>query len=71
MVIRPYKRAHVNRGTDAELLHLSRYLCLVGARDTLADLDHKRWERYLQKHHPEYGGGGARREREREGGEGE
>ncbi|KAF8065667.1 ublcp1 [Scenedesmus sp. PABB004] len=50
LVIRPYKRAHLTRGSDRELLLLARYLTLVGGLDSLAGLDHRRWERYLAKH---------------------
>lgn len=49
LVIRPYKRAHTNRHTDKELLHLSRYLVKIGRLDRLSHLDHRRWERYLQQ----------------------
>ena len=52
LVIRPFKRAHLNRDTDDELLRLGHYLCLIGERASLADLDHRRWERHLAK----YGG---------------
>jgi ubiquitin-like domain-containing CTD phosphatase 1 len=50
LVIRPYKRSATSRGSDRELYHLARYLTLVGPRPSLADLDHRRWEKYLAKH---------------------
>jgi ubiquitin-like domain-containing CTD phosphatase 1 len=50
LVIRPFKKAHLTRHLDQELLHLMHYLTLVGQRDKLSDLDHRRWERYLAKH---------------------
>ncbi|KIZ06716.1 ubiquitin-like domain containing CTD phosphatase 1 [Monoraphidium neglectum] len=61
LVIRPFKRAHMNRDKasllgDNELLHLSHYLCLVGPLPSLADLNHRKWESYLQKHAAGFGG---------------
>jgi ubiquitin-like domain-containing CTD phosphatase 1 len=50
LVIRPYKKAHLTRNSDVELLHLMHYLTLVGQLDKLSHLDHRRWERYLAKH---------------------
>jgi hypothetical protein len=35
---------------DKELLYLSHYLCLVGPRPSLSDLNHRKWESYLSKH---------------------
>lgn len=50
LVIRPFKKAHLTRHLDQELLHLMHYLTLVGQLDKLSGLDHRRWERYLAKH---------------------
>jgi ubiquitin-like domain-containing CTD phosphatase 1 len=50
LVIRPYKKAHLTRNSDRELLHLTHYLTLIGPLDKLSHLDHRRWERYLAKH---------------------
>jgi ubiquitin-like domain-containing CTD phosphatase 1 len=49
LVIRPYKRAALNRSKDLELLNLAHYLTLVGALESLSHLDHRRWERYLAR----------------------
>jgi ubiquitin-like domain-containing CTD phosphatase 1 len=50
LVIRPFKKAHLTRHLDQELLHLMHYLTLVGQLDKLSGLDHRRWERYLAKY---------------------
>jgi ubiquitin-like domain-containing CTD phosphatase 1 len=42
LVIRPYRKAHLRRGTDRELLYLSAYLSKIARLDSLAQLDH-RW----------------------------
>jgi hypothetical protein len=47
-VIRPYKKAHINRATDVELVLLKAYLCRIAALEDLSGLNHRRWERYLQ-----------------------
>lgn len=52
LVIRPYKRAHLTRAADKELLGLAHYLTLIGELPDLSGLDHRRWERYLAKHAP-------------------
>jgi len=50
LVIRPYKKAHLTRNNDKELLHLMHYLTLVGPQEKLSHLDHRKWERYLSKY---------------------
>eukprot|EP00878_Enallax_costatus_P002404 GHUV01002580.1.p2 GENE.GHUV01002580.1~~GHUV01002580.1.p2 ORF type:complete len:112 (+),score=35.22 GHUV01002580.1:920-1255(+) len=50
LVIRPFKKAHLTRHLDKELLYLKHYLTLVGQLPKLSHLDHRKWERYLQKH---------------------
>ncbi len=50
LVIRPYKRAHTNRHTDQELLHLTTYLTHIGRLESLSTLNHRKWERYLEKY---------------------
>jgi len=57
LVIRPYRKAHVNRATDEELLHLTAYLTLVGQMESLAELRHSKWESFLRRHRR---GGGER-----------
>ncbi|BDA47985.1 Ubiquitin-like domain-containing CTD phosphatase 1 [Coccomyxa sp. Obi] len=47
LVIRPYKRAHLNRSTDKELLYLKIYLLKIANLESFATLKHKRWERYI------------------------
>ena len=49
LVIRPFRHAHTKGRADRELYGLADYLELAGARPTLSDLDHGRWERYLGK----------------------
>lgn len=43
----PCRRAHLNRHTDKELLHLKIYLLKIAKMDSLASLKHKRWERHI------------------------
>lgn len=50
LVIRPFKKAHLTRHLDKELLYLMHYLTLVGQLPKLSHLEHRKWERYLQKH---------------------
>lgn len=45
--IRPYKRTHLNRESDQELFHLTRYLTLIAPLEKISHLNHKRWEEYL------------------------
>ena len=48
LVIRPFKRAHLNRDKDQELKYLAQYLTMVGSQlDSFADLKHNSWEQYL------------------------
>lgn len=42
LVIRAFKRAHLNRHKDKELKHLARYLALIAGLDKLDDLHHNR-----------------------------
>ncbi|XP_018011476.1 ubiquitin-like domain-containing CTD phosphatase 1 isoform X2 [Hyalella azteca] len=44
--IRPFRRAHENRGTDRELLKLAGYLQDIAQLDDLSALRHSRWESY-------------------------
>uniref|UniRef100_A0A7S1SVM3 protein-serine/threonine phosphatase n=1 Tax=Tetraselmis chuii TaxID=63592 RepID=A0A7S1SVM3_9CHLO len=56
LVIRPFRKAHLKRDTDKELLHLSAYLTLVGQMDSLEELNHNKWESYMRRHHRRAGG---------------
>ncbi|CAL5223258.1 g5742 [Coccomyxa viridis] len=47
LVIRPYRKAHINRTLDKELLYLKIYLLKIAHLDSLAGLQHKKWERYI------------------------
>mmetsp|Transcript_23572 Transcript_23572/g.56360 ORF Transcript_23572/g.56360 Transcript_23572/m.56360 type:complete len:138 (+) Transcript_23572:820-1233(+) len=49
LVIRPFRKAHVNRGSDRELLHLRDYLTSIGRLESLAGLNHNKWESYLRR----------------------
>ncbi|EFJ24099.1 hypothetical protein SELMODRAFT_79490 [Selaginella moellendorffii] len=49
LVIRPFKKAHMNRGTDQELVYLAEYLLAIGDLDDLSGLDHKNWEKYSEQ----------------------
>lgn len=49
LVIRPYRKAHLNREKDRELLHLTHYLTLIGQMDDLSSLNHRHWEDYLRR----------------------
>lgn len=49
LVIRPYAKCHKTHATDRELVKLKYYLRLAARLESLAELDHCRWERYLQK----------------------
>lgn len=42
-----YRRAHLNRSTDKELLYLKIYLLKIAALESFVTLKHKRWERYI------------------------
>ena len=44
--IRPFKSAHVNRGTDRELLKLTKYLKAIAPLDDFTHLKHSHWERW-------------------------
>ena len=44
--IRPFRKAHQNRDTDRELVRLSDYLRDIAELDSMANLNHNRWERY-------------------------
>ena len=44
--IRPFRKAHMNRDTDTELLDLSKYLMAIAKLEDLSGLRHSHWESY-------------------------
>lgn len=46
LVIKPFRKAHVNRATDQELLGLADYLVTIASLSDLCELDHRRWKDY-------------------------
>jgi ubiquitin-like domain-containing CTD phosphatase 1 len=50
LVIRPFQKASKTRATDRELVRLKYYLCMIAKKDSLEDLNHRHWERYLKQH---------------------
>jgi ubiquitin-like domain-containing CTD phosphatase 1 len=50
LVIRPFQKAFKTRATDRELVKLKYYLCLIATKDSLSDLNHSNWEKYLRQH---------------------
>ena len=47
LVIRPYRKAHLNRDKDRELLHLTHYLLAIAELEDLSALKHAKWEKYM------------------------
>lgn len=48
--IRPFRQAHLNRGSDKELLHLSKYLKdLAESCTDFSKVNHRHWEKYKPK----------------------
>eukprot|EP00271_Cylindrocystis_brebissonii_P009073 TRINITY_DN23691_c0_g1_i1.p1 TRINITY_DN23691_c0_g1~~TRINITY_DN23691_c0_g1_i1.p1 ORF type:complete len:376 (-),score=58.97 TRINITY_DN23691_c0_g1_i1:381-1508(-) len=56
LTIRPFRKAHLSRATDTELLSLSHYLLTIAELDNIGDLDHNRWERYMASKRQRHGG---------------
>ena len=46
--IKPFRQAHLNRDTDKELLKLSKYLKDIADLDDFTQLNHKKWERFVE-----------------------
>ena len=44
--IKPFKKAHLNRHSDNELLRLAQYLLDIAKLDDLSRLSHRSWEKY-------------------------
>lgn len=48
LTIRPFRKAHLNRNTDQELVKLTQYLLAIADLPDLSSLDHKNWESYTE-----------------------
>ncbi|KAJ3707736.1 hypothetical protein LUZ61_011441 [Rhynchospora tenuis] len=48
LTIRPFRRAHMNRGSDQELVKLTQYLMAIAELSDISLLDHSRWESYSE-----------------------
>lgn len=46
LAIKPFRKAHANRGSDEELLKLTQYLLAIADLDDLSSLDHSNWESF-------------------------
>eukprot|EP00884_Botryococcus_braunii_P021653 jgi/Botrbrau1/8171/Bobra.357_2s0017.2 len=49
LVIKSFRHAAQNRATDRELLGLKEYLCAIAPMESLSELNHSKWKRYLEK----------------------
>ncbi|CAM6103040.1 unnamed protein product [Calypogeia fissa] len=49
LVIKPFRKAHLNRATDNELVGLTQYLLAIAELDSLTGLDHQRWRAYTER----------------------
>eukprot|EP00898_Chlorokybus_atmophyticus_P006660 jgi/Chlat1/6996/Chrsp56S06680 len=47
--IRPFRHAHLARATDNELFYLAQYLQDIASMDSIAQLDHSRWEQRIRR----------------------
>lgn len=48
LTIKPFRRAHANRDSDQELVKLTQYLLAIADLDDLSNLDHNKWEFYIE-----------------------
>ncbi|KAL9451581.1 hypothetical protein AB3S75_013193 [Citrus x aurantiifolia] len=48
LAIKPFRKAHANRDSDQELVKLTQYLLAIADLDDLSNLDHGRWEFYIE-----------------------
>ncbi|OAY76804.1 Ubiquitin-like domain-containing CTD phosphatase [Ananas comosus] len=48
LVIRPFKKAHLNRSSDRELVKLTQYLLTIADLPDFSQLDHSRWEIFTE-----------------------
>ncbi|GER42897.1 ubiquitin-like domain-containing CTD phosphatase [Striga asiatica] len=46
LTIKPFRKAHLNRETDEELVKLTQYLLTIAELQDLSSLDHKKWESF-------------------------
>jgi len=47
--IRPFRNAPTEGAKDEELLHLTNYLLLIKDEPDLSSLNHRKWEKYIEK----------------------
>mmetsp|Transcript_34379 Transcript_34379/g.61978 ORF Transcript_34379/g.61978 Transcript_34379/m.61978 type:complete len:370 (-) Transcript_34379:798-1907(-) len=50
LVIRPFKKAHLTRDHDRELVGLANYFTAISSLVTFEELNHDKWEKYLSRH---------------------
>ncbi|KAJ6798440.1 ubiquitin-like domain-containing CTD phosphatase [Iris pallida] len=48
LTIRPFRKAHLNRSSDQELVKLTQYLLAIADLPDISALDHKSWEFYTE-----------------------
>lgn len=48
LTIKPFRKAHVNRDSDQELVKLTQYLLTIAELDDLSTLNHSRWQFYTE-----------------------
>ncbi|KAG6525626.1 hypothetical protein ZIOFF_015588 [Zingiber officinale] len=48
LTIKPFRKAHLNRSNDQELLRLTQYLLAIAELPDLSQLDHNIWELYAE-----------------------
>lgn len=48
LTIKPFRKAHLNRSNDQELLRLTHYLLAIAKLPDLSQLDHNLWELYAE-----------------------
>ncbi|XP_074590674.1 ubiquitin-like domain-containing CTD phosphatase [Curcuma longa] len=48
LTIKPFRKAHLNRSNDQELLRLTQYLLAIAELPDLSQLDHNIWESYAE-----------------------
>ncbi|CAN6440202.1 unnamed protein product [Victoria cruziana] len=49
LVIKPFRKAHINRKNDDELVRLTQYLLAVAELEDLSQVDHGKWESFIEK----------------------
>ncbi|KAF3772709.1 Ubiquitin-like domain-containing CTD phosphatase, partial [Nymphaea thermarum] len=49
LVIKPFRKAHLNRKNDDELVRLTQYLLAIAELEDLSQLDHGKWESFIEK----------------------